>query len=149
MSYLQITREERYTITTLRRQGYSVLRIAKYLGRHRSSIYREVNRNRCNDGYYRPFKADLKTRARRSNSRRNAQFKVDDYALVQQYLKKDWSPEQVSGYLRLSNQLPSVMKPFINMFGLTKKVAVTYTSIYVVRRRSVASVTVLMIAEVA
>jgi len=105
MSYLQITREERYTITTLRRQGYSVLRIAKYLGRHRSSIYREVNRNRCNDGYYRPFKADLKTRARRSNSRRNAQFKVDDYALVQQYLKKDWSPEQVSGYLRLSNQL--------------------------------------------
>ena len=105
MSYLQITREERYTITTLRRQGYSILRIAKYLGRNRSSIYREVNRNRCNDGYYRPFKADSKTRNRRSSSRRNTQFGADDYALVRQYLIKDWSPEQVSEYLKLSNQL--------------------------------------------
>lgn len=66
MSYLLIILEDKYTITILRRQSNSILRIAKCLGCHRSSIYREVNRIRCNDSDYLPLKEDLKTRARRS-----------------------------------------------------------------------------------
>ncbi len=82
MNYHQITQNERYTISTLRRQGYSPRDIAKYLGRHRSTIYREVRRNRCNDGRYRSSKAASRTRNRRSISRRNTQFSSKDYALV-------------------------------------------------------------------
>ena len=71
MNYHQITREERYTISALRKQGYRTSKIAAVLGRHRSSIYREIKRNQCNDNGYRPFKADSRTRGRRSRSRRN------------------------------------------------------------------------------
>jgi IS30 family transposase len=100
MSYHQITREERYTISTLRKQGYRTSKIASVLGRHRSSIYREIRRNQCNDKGYRPFKADSRTRGRRSRSRRNKQFEARDFALIESYLRLDWSPEQVSCYLK-------------------------------------------------
>ncbi len=62
MSYLQITSGERYMISALRVQGLSQAAIARQLGRHRSSISREIRRNHCNDGHYRPSKADSRTR---------------------------------------------------------------------------------------
>lgn len=100
MKYRQITSEERYTISTLRKQGYSAARIAQYLDRHPSSIYRELKRNGCNDGSYRPFKASSRTRNRRSRSRRNLQFTELDYEIIDGLLREKWSPEQISGYLR-------------------------------------------------
>jgi IS30 family transposase len=100
MGYCQITSEERYTISTLRKQGYSTARIAEYLGRHPSLIYREIKRNRCNDGHYRPFKASSRTRNRRSISRRNIQLSSIDFKIVAGLLKLKWSPEQISGYLK-------------------------------------------------
>lgn len=100
MKYRQITSEERYTISTLRKQGYSAARIAQYLGRHPSSIYRELKRNACNDGRYRPFKASSRTRNRRSRSRRNRQFTALDYEIIEGLLQEKWSPEQISGYLQ-------------------------------------------------
>ena len=100
MKYYQITSEERYTISTLRKQGYSAAKIALYLGRHPSSIYREIRRNGCNDGRYRPSKASRRTRGRRSRSRRNRQFTPQDYEIVEWLLCEKWSPEQISGYLR-------------------------------------------------
>ena len=105
MSYHQITREERYTISALRRQGEPTSRIAAVLGRHRSSVHREIRRNQCNDGWYRPFKADSRTRGRRSRSRRNRQFEARDFAMVEALLRLKWSPEQVSGYLKRENIL--------------------------------------------
>jgi IS30 family transposase len=58
MSYRQITSGERYTLCAMRRQGYSVKQIAETLGRHRSTIYRELERNSSGyDGAYRPSKA--------------------------------------------------------------------------------------------
>lgn len=103
MKYCQITSEERYTISRLRKQGYSSARIAEYLGRHRSSISREIKRNSCNDGYYRYTKSGSRTRGRRSRSRRNQHFTADDYAIVEGLLAQKWSPEQISGYLRRHN----------------------------------------------
>ena len=100
MCYSQITSDERYTISTLRKQGYSAARIADYLGRHRSSIYREIKRNHCNDGHYRPSKAGSRTRNRRSVSRRNRHLSDSDFKIVTGLLKLKWSPEQISGYLK-------------------------------------------------
>ena len=58
MSYQQITAAERYTLTLLRRQGLCAAAIARILGRHRSTVGREVRRNTTrHDGWYRAERA--------------------------------------------------------------------------------------------
>jgi IS30 family transposase len=106
MNYHQITYEERYTLGLLRRQGLSAAAIARYLGRHRSTVLREVCRNRASsDGSYRPQLADWYARGRRSRSRRNSHFGIEDVRLVERLLRKKWSPEQISGRLRRDGTL--------------------------------------------
>ncbi len=101
MTYRQITFEERYTLGLLRRQGLSSATIACILGRHRSTILREIRRNHArSDGRYRAQLADWYARGRRSRSRRNRRFSAADWARVEALLRKDWSPEQVAGWLR-------------------------------------------------
>lgn len=105
MSYRQITSEERIVISTLRKQEFSIPEIADHLGRDRTSIWREVRRNSCNDGAYRPSKAITRTATRRSVSRRNQQFSPSDWVLIEGYIKRQWSPEQISGRLKLDGVL--------------------------------------------
>jgi len=106
VTYRQITYEERYTLGLLRRQGLSPAAIAQVLGRHRSTVLREVRRNRAaSDGTYRPQLADWYARGRRSRSRRNTHFGIDDFRLVERLLRRKWSPEQISGRLRRDNTL--------------------------------------------
>jgi IS30 family transposase len=99
-TYHQLTSEERYAIATLKKQGLGPAAIALALGRHRSTIYREIKRNRRKDGGYRWFTAGEKARGRRSRSRRNQRFTPTDWALVESWLREDLSPDQVSGWLR-------------------------------------------------
>jgi IS30 family transposase len=106
MSYCQITAAERYPIAVLRQQGLPRATIAQVLGRHRSTIGRELRRNRtAHDGCYRPQVADSYARARRSRSRRNRRFSAGDWDEVQALLREDWSPEQIAGWLRRQGQL--------------------------------------------
>ena len=106
MTYRQITFEERYTLGLLRRQGLSQAAIARVLGRHRSTILREVLRNRrASDGGYRPQLADWSARSRRSRSRRNQRFTPAEWQRVHRLLQRQWSPEQIAGYLRRHRRL--------------------------------------------
>jgi IS30 family transposase len=101
MNYRQITYAERYTLGLLRRQGLSPAAVARVLGRHRSTIVREVRRNRTrHDGGYRPQLADWYARGRRSRSRRNRRFTAAEWDRVEALLRREWSPEQVAGWLR-------------------------------------------------
>jgi IS30 family transposase len=101
MNYRQITYAERYTLGLLRRQGLTAAAIARVLGRHRSTVIREIRRNRTrHDGGYRPQLADWYARGRRSRSRRNRRFATADWHRVQVLLRENWSPEQVAGWLR-------------------------------------------------
>jgi len=101
MMYRQITFAERYTLGVLRRGGLSPAAIARTLGRHRSTILREVQRNQaCSDGAYRPQLADWYARGRRSRSRRNRQFTEAAWTRIRALLREDWSPEQIAGRLR-------------------------------------------------
>jgi len=106
VKYRQITSEERYRISAQRREGYCPAAIARRLGRHRSTISRELQRN-CSpwDGGYRPSKAQEQANGRRCRSRRNHRFGGRDWKLVESRLREKWSPEQVAGYLRRTRQL--------------------------------------------
>ena len=57
------------------------------------------------DGWDRAARAEERAEARRKRSRRNSQFGRAELALVEELLRKEWSPEQVSGSLRRSGKL--------------------------------------------
>lgn len=100
MSYRQLTSEERYMISALRKQGLNQSQIAANLDRHRSTICREFQRNCGRPGHYRPAEAVFMTSGRRSRSRRNQQFCAKQIGRVETLLYMQWSPEQISGFLR-------------------------------------------------
>jgi transposase, IS30 family len=102
MGYHQITSEERYTLGVLRQQGFTDAEMARALGRHRSTIGREFRRNHSQfDGAYRPSVAQERTNGRRRRARGNSQFGAVEWKLVETLLGKKFSPEQISGWLRL------------------------------------------------
>ena len=100
-TYRQLTSGERNALSALKKQGCSQAEIARALGRHRSTIGRELRRNAKTDGWYRPGDAHDFARWRRSRSRRNRQFGQAEWALVEACLQEQWSPEQISGWLKL------------------------------------------------
>lgn len=108
MRYHQITPAERYTLATLLKQvpALSIAQIARLMGRHRSTIARELARNSSRyDGSYRPFRAQEMTNGRRSRSRRNSRFRAADWALIIRLLAERLSPDQISGRLALEGRL--------------------------------------------
>ena len=108
MRYHQITPEERYRLAALRTQRPSLsnAEIARQLGRHPSTIGRELRRNAAmHDGAYRPSKAQERTNGRRSRTRRGSVFTARQWMLVEDLLVEGWSPEQISGRLRRDGTL--------------------------------------------
>jgi IS30 family transposase len=108
MTYNQITSAERYAISLLRKHGHTQAEIARLLGRHPSTISRELRRNawRSDGTSYWAERADQYARGRRRLSRRNSQFSADDWALVESVLREDLSPEQVAGWFQRFDILP-------------------------------------------
>ena len=100
MKYHQLTYEERYLIARLRVQRLSIPQIAHLLGRHRTTIWREIRRNVTNSGRYQVAEAQSKTNGRRRRSRRNRQFSQQHFLLILKYLRLDYSPEQIAGTLK-------------------------------------------------
>jgi IS30 family transposase len=106
MNYRQLNAEERSVLAALRTLGLSQAEIARELGRHRSTVGRELKRNCAPyDGWYRAVRAHQRAHARRYRSRRNRQFGPAEMARVEELLKEEWSPEQVSGHLERTKEL--------------------------------------------
>jgi len=102
MPYSHLTYEERFSIAALLKSGVSAAEVSKVLGRHRSTIYREIKRN-CSPvrGWYHPGKAHQRSQARKRWVRKRP--KRDDLRLrqrVKRGIKLGWSPEQIAGRLR-------------------------------------------------
>jgi IS30 family transposase len=104
MTYHQITPDERYTLAALRAQQQPRLsnaEVARRMGRHPSTISREVRRNAARlDGAYRALKAQERTNGRRSRSRRGSKRPAKDWMRVDQLLYEGYSPDQISGRLK-------------------------------------------------
>ena len=106
MKYRQLNLVERSAMATLKRLGFGMGEIALHVGRHRSTVWRELRRNAApHDGWYRAVRAQERAVARRKRSRRNSQFGADQWARVETLLREEWSPEQVSGYLARKKEL--------------------------------------------
>lgn len=116
MAYHQLTTEERYMIATLRQQGRPVPEIAAELGRHPSTVRRELQRNATpHDGAYRPSMAVEMTNGRRRRSRRNARYGAAEFAPIEALLRQNWSPEQIVGRRRLE-KLPVMSHETIYLY---------------------------------
>jgi IS30 family transposase len=91
-----LTFPEREFLYRLKKKGKSKTEIAELMGRHRSTIYREVKRNSRSRGY-RPKQAQRLAQERRLASRRPRKMgdsQVHEY--VQERIEKLWSPDQIA-----------------------------------------------------
>ena len=95
--YTQLTHGQRYQIEALLKTGQKQTMIAKVLSVHKSTIGRELKRNRGFRGY-RPKQAHEKAMSRRHEKPRN-RIPLTTWVLVDAQIKQDWSPEQISGRL--------------------------------------------------
>jgi len=97
-TYKQLTSGQRYQISVLKKIGRNPTEIAKELEVHKSTIIRELTRNTGERGY-RPKQAHEKARERRINAGRQKRIAADTWEKVEEKLRQDWSPEQISGWL--------------------------------------------------
>jgi IS30 family transposase len=97
MSYTQLTREQRYQIYALLKMEHNQSEIAECLGVHKSTISRELFRNRGQRGY-RPRQAHQKALSRRDHTR--MRISSENWSMVEDKIRLEWSPEQVSGWLK-------------------------------------------------
>ena len=88
--------QERELLYRLNKRGRTKAEIAELMGRDRSTIYRELQRNRGQRGY-RPKQAQRLADERRQACRRA--HKLDDpevYQYVRDRLEMRWSPNQIA-----------------------------------------------------
>jgi IS30 family transposase len=97
-TYTQLTRGKRYQIRALLKAGFSQSEMAYYLRVNKSTISREIRRNSGDKGY-RPRQAHEKALARRYAAVKRIKMTPVMIELITQYLRQDFSPEQVSGFL--------------------------------------------------
>ncbi len=100
MTHHQITLAERYQVASLRAVGAWPAAIARELGRHSSTILREVRRNRNGEDRYRAHPAHCQALVRRSHSRRDQRLMSATWQVVVAHLRARWSPEQIAGWGR-------------------------------------------------
>jgi IS30 family transposase len=103
-TYSQIDLDERRKIERWRHAGVAVDVIAEKLGRHRSTIFRELARNKFEDaempdlaGYF-CVAANGKSKDRRSRHRKLVRHPKLRASIIER-IKHGWSPEQIAGRL--------------------------------------------------
>ena len=96
-TYHQLTQAQRYQIYALRKTKHTLAEIAEVIGVDKSSVSRELKRNRGQRGY-RPQQAHELALGRRSET--VPRITATTWAVVEKLLRQDWSPEQISGRLK-------------------------------------------------
>ena len=97
--YTHLTQHERYQFSAFLRSGKSIKEIANHLGRDKSTLYREMSRNKGVRGY-RPQQAHKKAVHRLQNSHRYIKITQKIIRKIEKFIRCYWSPEQISGHLQ-------------------------------------------------
>ena len=105
-----LTLEQRYKIQTLREEGLSLKEIAEKVGKDKSVISRELQRN-CDkrNGAYRADLAQRKYRERLEQKPKSQKFTEQIKETVTRFLQKKYSPEQIAGRCKLEG------KPYVSL----------------------------------
>lgn len=103
MTYHHLSREERYQISALLKEGLTQSQIAQNLGRHKATISREIARNSGLRGY-RPRQASLLAEERTCNSHNARQIDPSDWLSAVKHLKNQLSLEQISAAVPISHE---------------------------------------------
>ena len=101
--YSHLSDDEREQIGLLKVLGHSIGAIARALRRPKSTISRELSRNRLPSGRYSPLHAAGAYQLRR---RREALIEKDRAlrSFVLDRLAEGWTPEQIAGWLKAGNE---------------------------------------------
>ena len=102
-----LTQQQRYHIEAYKKAGYGNSEIARDLGVQPSTIGRELKRNSSpiHQRYGAKVAQEISSLRKSVNSKASRKFKNELEALVIMYIKRDWSPEQVSAILRIKHDL--------------------------------------------
>ena len=101
--YSHLSDDEREQIGLAKALGHSIGAIAQAIGRPKSTVWRELCRNRLPSGRYSPLHAAGAYQLRR---RREARIERDRAlrTFVVDRLAEGWTPEQISGWLKGGNE---------------------------------------------
>ena len=101
--YSHLSDDEREQIGLAKALGHSIGAIAKAIGRPKSTVSRELSRNKLPSGRYSPLHAAGAYQLRR---RREALIERDRAlrTFVVDRLAEGWTPEQISGWLKGGNE---------------------------------------------
>lgn len=102
--YTQLTSEQRYQISGLKKAGCNQAQIALEVGVHKSTISRELIRNQGERGW-RPKQAQRLRDERKRACLNGKQFSANDWAFVARLIRADLSPEQTANRLALEGGL--------------------------------------------
>lgn len=111
-TYTQLTYNQRYHIYTFMKAGFCQSEVAREIGVHKSTISRELKRNRGGRGY-RPKQAQRFAMERQKKSK--SRIKSEDWKLVEALIIKEWSPEQISNFFR-DNQIVPISHEWIYQY---------------------------------
>ena len=103
MKYNHLSQNERYQIFALMKAGLNQTQVALTLGRSKSTISREIQRNSGLKGY-RPKQASLKSEVRALGSRNAKKVSVDTLKSAFDLVRQEWSPEQIAGTMNISHE---------------------------------------------
>ena len=118
--YSQLTLEQRYIIYSMLKIGLTQSKIAEVIGIHKSTVSRELKRNRGGRGY-RPKQADAFAKERHQAKVR-PQIDGNAWVFIERLICKEWSPEQISGWMK-QNMKISISHEWIYQYVLKNKLA--------------------------
>ena len=104
-SYHHFSIEERECLYEMRKEGKKQSEIAKAIGKSKSSVSREIKRNKNKYGFYQCLSATIQYKHRRKKCRRKTRLsdeKAKKY--VEEGLSKYWSPETISARWKMETR---------------------------------------------
>ena len=120
--YRRVTNSDRCHISAWLQDNISICEISKRLGFHKSTIYREITRNSSASRGYQASPAGLRSKRRYRACRKKYKLKGKILKRVSQYLKDDWSPQQISERFK-DDDLASISHECIYKYVRTNKEA--------------------------
>jgi len=98
--YHHLTRDQRCHLYALKKRGDSAITIANELRVHRSTIYRELKRNLGKNGYRYKQANEKALHRRHLASTQRPKMTLTTISVIEEKLRFQWSPVQISGWLK-------------------------------------------------